>query len=193
MFRLILWLFLFSATSAGACAEIKTYPEIITFSGKAFSWPMEKRSEFKEGMPVRSWDPVSALDEQTLQEADCTKWSTSYKGATWCFSVEKNLLKFEKATKNGQSNRYEPLLGGRCVLGTSWGVPAATGDPRTFRVLEIDGTARLVLQSHNKWWNQYMRDEKLNLTLAKFAHRLYENTGVIRHYETPIKKAASKQ
>ncbi len=193
MVRLLFTACLLILTNIGAHADVKKYPEIITFNDTAFSWPVGEKENFKKGMPIRTWDVVAALDEQSLTEADCSKWSVLFKGVTWCFSSETNLKTFENATGIEGQNRYEPFLGGRCVLGTSWGIPAATGDPRTFRVIKIGNKPTLHLQSHNKWWSEYLKDEKENRARAALAHRIYVNVGAITLYEAPKEKATSKK
>jgi len=168
--------------STVAAKPTKVHPEIINWGGTAFSWPKrrgEKKYEFKTGDPVLVYDVVSALDEQTLADADCSKWSTQYKGATWCFASAENLATFKKSVDEDGDSLYEPLFGGRCALGTSWGHAAATGDPRTFEVIEYRGENRLVLQSHNKWREEFRADFKLNVRDATQSFNIHMANGVI--------------
>ncbi len=157
-------------------------PQIINFGGVTFAWPKRRREkgyEFKAGDPLLTYDVVDALDEQTLTEADCKKWSKDHKGATWCFASDENLASFTKSIDADGDSLYEPVFGGRCTLGTAWNISSPTGDPRTFRVIEYRGQSRLVLQSHNKHWPEFHKDEKLNFRDAAAHHRGYLRHGII--------------
>jgi hypothetical protein len=186
-FVLPLLLSVVSATCAtvATAADVTRVPAVIVFNDTAFSWPVGDRSKFKAGDAIWTWDVVEAKRNQTLVSADCARWSLTVNGAKWCFASEENLAAFKKATDEDGNNSFIPKFGGRCLLGTSWGVPAAPGDPRTFRL--IDG--ELVLQSHNKWWPEYNRERALHEKLATLSMRIYRAVGVV---DDNAKLAASK-
>ncbi len=155
--------------------EPEKAPEIIVWNGTAFSWPVGNRDKFKDGDPITSWDVVAAFTGQTLMRADCAKFSHMHKGSRWCFTSQTNLEAFKNATDKDGDNPMVPRFGGRCLLGTSWGIAAARGDPRTFRLIG----GELVLQSHNKWWNEFDHDRPLNERLARLSIQIYRTMGVI--------------
>ena len=177
---------LFSPT-AMAQVVIKPDPEIINWGGTAFSWPKGDRKKYKSGDPLYVYDVVSALDDETLTDADCTKWSLQHKGITWCFTKEANLAKFKKSIDEDGDSPYEPLFGSRCALGTSWGIRSPAGDPRTFEVIEYRDEKRVVLQSHNKWRAEFRADQPANLSKAALAHNIYRSLGAIAP-STELKK-----
>ncbi len=165
----------------------KPDPEIINWGGIAFSWPKGDKKKYKSGDPLHVYDVVSALDDETLTEADCAKWSLPHKGVTWCFAKEENLGKFKKSIDEEGDSPYEPLFGSRCALGTSWGIRSPSGDPRTFEVIEYHGDKRLVLQSHNKWRAEFRAKQEENLSKATLAHNIYLSVGAIVQNVEPKK------
>jgi YHS domain-containing protein len=163
----------FFSTAALAQEKQKPLPEIMVNDGFAFSWKEDKKAK------VVAYDVVTAwlnAKKRGPKVADCDKYKTTFKGATWCFASEANLKKFSAKTDKDGNNSYVPFAGGRCALGTSWGRLGAMGDPRTARLIGGDLEPMLVLQSNKKWWQTFEKEMFTRLEVAQmridFATRL---------------------
>lgn len=173
--------------------KMEIHPEVINWGGVTFAWPKrrgEKDYEYKVGDALLVYDVVEALDQETLAQATCTEFSLQHKGATWCFANAKNLAAFKKSIDKDGDSTYEPVFGGRCTLGTSWGIQSPNGDPRTFEVHDYRGDKRLVLQSHNKWKEKFRGNTELNFRFADGYYRVYQTVGAILP-NTDLKKASN--
>jgi|GEM_PF-5996419 len=156
----------------------KQLPEIITFDGHGFAFKdnWQDKDKTKHG-PLAVYDVVSAWDGH-IQKADCAKFKTALKGATWCFASSENKTRFEKKTEEGE-NAFLPFAGGRCALGMSWGTLTARGNPLSARVIVDDmDNAHLVLHGNVKWWWKF-NDERFGqarrLLLAVSGPRIVPN------------------
>jgi hypothetical protein len=136
-------------------------PEIMVNEGIAFSWKEDDKVK-----PV-AYDVVSAWKDTDPKHADCQKYSTQLKGATWCFASEANLKSFIAKTDKDGDNTYIPFAGGRCALGASWGRLRAKGDPRTARIVQGDQGPILVLQSAEKWWPMFKHEMFTRIQVAQ--------------------------
>ncbi|MEK7628085.1 MAG: hypothetical protein AAB421_01540 [Patescibacteria group bacterium] len=177
IFVAILCAFLGFMTGAVAAEPPKVHPETITHDGIAFSLKIGEKD------PVVAYDVVDAWRGK-ITIADCTKWSAFANGATWCFASARNQVKFVTKTDKEGGNAYAPHLGGRCVLGTSWGYPAARGDPRTAKVYRTELGDVLILQSAAKWVPVFDQDPQVNRKIARAVFNFGLASGII----TPNRK-----
>ena len=153
--------------SAPALAnEQKNLPEFVTFGGYGFAWQANwrDRDESKRG-PIVVYDVVSAWSGN-VAKADCARFKSELRGATWCFSTEENKKAFDGKTKDGD-NELLPSFGGRCALGVSWGMLTPRGHPESARVItDTFGDPILVMHSNIKWWWQFKEEDFKRALLA---------------------------
>jgi hypothetical protein len=164
-----------NAPKTAVTAEEKKPPtEIVVNDGIAFSWRKHEKGSHIAYDIVSAWQNARKGGQPDV--ADCDKYQTKLKGATWCFASAANLKRFLVETDKDGENTYLPFAGGRCALGASWGRLQAPGDPRTARVIDGDLGPMLVLHSAEKWWPMFKKDMFTRLQVAQmrldFATRL---------------------
>lgn len=107
---------------------------VLAFSASAIA------GEYSHSAPaVQGYDVVSYQTGKRPVRGNGHYVST-YKGATYQFSSDENLKKFEK-----NPSKYAPAYGGYCAFGVSVG-KKFLGDPEVWRV--VDGTLYLNLDTN---------------------------------------------
>jgi hypothetical protein len=157
--------------------------EIVVNDGVAFSWKKHEKGKRIDFDVVSAWENAKNGGEPAV--ADCDKFSTQLKGATWCFATAANLKRFLAETDKDGENSYLPFVGGRCALGASWGRLQAAGDPRSARIVQGDLGPMLVLHSHKKWWSVFSKNEFVRMQVAQMRVDFAMRVGDIVPNEKP--------
>jgi len=156
----------FLAFSTSALAQ-QTPDAIINEDGIGFS-------RMIDGSLV-AFDLVSAYDEHTIVEADCSAFKSDVKGVSWCFSSATNMATFDAATQDNGNNKYLPFVGGHCALGMAFGNLAAKGDPRTaIRIGDL-----LVLNGRFVVRTRFLEDSERNVDNARLRYELALAAGTL--------------
>lgn len=183
MWSLLLTLFILVSSTSAQAKDL--HPEIIAFNGVGFAWPKDGNvDDFKPGMSITAFDIVAMRDDHEARVADCSRWSASYKGVKWCFSSENNRKLFAESTdpRNKDKPVYEkylPMFGGRCALGTARGGVAIPGSPYAARTLTIEGRTGVYMQISGEFWDEFDSDRKNYFWRAFAFMRVYRTAGII--------------
>lgn len=149
------------AKPAVAKEDKKPLTEIVVNDGVAFSWKKHEKGTRVDYDVVSAW--LKAKKGEQPDVADCDRYKTKLKGATWCFASAANLKRFLAETDKDGNNSYLPFVGGYCAQGMFWGVQSP-GDPRTARIRKDDRDREiLVVHSGAKWWTKFLQNEFIRI------------------------------
>jgi len=104
----------------------------------------------KRNLAIEGYDPVSYFDHKPTKGE--SKWTVNFKGVTYNFSSEANLVKFKDTPE-----KYEPAFGGWCAYAMGESGEKVKVDPETFKIVE----GRLCL-FYNFWGNNTLIDWNKN-------------------------------
>ncbi len=109
-----------------------------------------KHLNLKKQVAIEGYDPISYFTNHPVEGK--TEIKFSYKGATYLFASQQNLVKFKASPE-----KFEPAYGGWCAYAMGETGEKVKVDPETFKI--VDGRLYLF---YNFWGNNTLVDWNKN-------------------------------